>query len=74
MNEEIKDKLEEIYIFPLDVEYVDFRQYKIYGQIDYQDFEIPYLYNVTITLDANVQNICEQIDKTIVSLFRKARL
>ena len=30
MEEEIQDRLEQIYNFPLDVKFIDFRKYEIY--------------------------------------------
>ena len=74
MNEDIKDKLEEIYTFPLDVEYKDFRQYAIVGQVDFQTFEFIYLYDVTKSLNANVDSISEKINQQIISIFKKARI
>ena len=34
MEDEIQDKLEEIYNFRIDVKFKDFRQYEVYGRID----------------------------------------
>ena len=34
MEDEIQDKLEEIYNFRIDVKFKDFRQYEVYARID----------------------------------------
>ena len=50
MEDEIQDKLEEIYNVRIDVKCKDFRQYEIYGQIDNEKvFCIPILYDARAT-------------------------
>ena len=72
MEDEIQDKLEEIYNFRIDVEFKDFRQYEVYARIDNEKaFCIPILYDVTLTLEANITNIKSKIDTEIVKLFRR---
>lgn len=72
MEDEIQDKLEEIYNFNIDVKFKDFRQYEIYGRIDSEKvFCILILYDVTLTLEANITNIRSKIDIEIVNLFRR---
>ena len=72
MEDEIQDKLEEIYNFNIDVKFKDFRQYEIYARIDNEKaFCIPILYDVTLTLEANITNIRNRIDAKIVELFRR---
>ena len=72
MEDEIQDKLEEIYNFGIDVKFKDFRQYEIYGQIDNENvFCIPILYDARATLEANITEIRNRIDGEIVKLFRR---
>ena len=72
MEDEIQEKLEEIYNFGIDVQFKDFRQYEIYGSIDHEKvFCIPILYDARTTLEANITNIKDRIDAEIVELFRR---
>lgn len=72
MEEEIQDKLEEIYNFSIDVKFKDFRQYEIYARIDNEKaFCIPILYDARSTIEANITNIKNRIDAEIVELFRR---
>lgn len=72
MEDEIQDKLEEIYNFKIDVKFKDFRQYEIYVRIDNEKaFCISILYDVSLTLEANITNIRSKIDAEIVELFRR---
>ena len=72
MEDEIQDKLEEIYNFRIDVKFKDFRQYEVYAQIDNEKaFTIPILYDARATLEANISEIRNRIDAEIVELFRK---
>ena len=72
MEDEIQDKLEEIYNFKIDVKFKDFRQYEIYARIDNEKaFCISILYDVSLTLEANITNIRSKIDAEIVELFRR---
>lgn len=77
MEDEIQEKLEEIYNFGIDVKFKDFRQYEIYGRIDYERIDnenvfcIPILYDARATLEANITEIRNRIDAEIVELFRR---
>ena len=72
MEDEIQDKLEEIYNYRIDVKFKDFRQYEIYAQIDNEKaFDILILYDAMATLEANITNIKNRIDAEIVELFRR---
>ena len=72
MEEEIQDKLEEIYNFSIDVKFKDFRMYDIYCRIDHEKaFCISILYDAKSTLEANITNIRNRIDAEIVELFRR---
>lgn len=72
MEDEIQDKLEEIYNFRIDVKFKDFRQYEVYARIDNEkEFCIPILYDARSTIEANIINIRNRIDAEIVELFRR---
>lgn len=72
MEEEIQDKLEEIYNFSIDVKFKDFRQYEVYARIDNEkSFTILILYDARATLEANITYIKNRIDAEIVKLFRR---
>lgn len=72
MEDEIQDKLEEIYNFRIDVKFKDYRQYEIYARIDNEKaFCIPILYDARSTIEANITNIKNRIDAEIVELFRR---
>ena len=72
MEDEIQDKLEEIYNFSIDVKFKDFRMYDIYCRIDNEKaFCISILYDAKSTLEANITNIKNRIDAEIVKLFRR---
>lgn len=72
MEDEIQDKLEEIYNFRIVVKFKDFRQYEVYARIDNEKtFCIPILYDSRATLEANITNIKDRIDAEIVELFRR---
>ena len=70
MEDEIQDKLEEIYNFRIDVKFKDFRQYEVYARIDNEKaFAISILYDARATLEANIINIKQKINNEIVNLF-----
>lgn len=72
MEDEIQDKLEEIYNFRIDVKFKDFRQYEVYARIDNEKaFTISILYDARSTLEANITNIKNRIDAEIVDLYRR---
>lgn len=71
MNEQIQDKLEEIYLFDLEVEWLSFRQYKILGFLAGKTIKIIYTYEANLTLDANVGIIMQMIDREILKVFKK---
>ena len=72
MEDEIQDKLEEIYNFRIDVKFKDFRQYEVYARLDNEkSFCIQILYDARSTIEANITNIRNRIDAEIVELFRR---
>lgn len=71
MEEDIHEKLEEIYTFPIEVEWVQFRQYRIIGKIKDNSFKIYYTYDVNFSDETNINSIKQKIDAEILKLFKK---
>ena len=71
MEDEIQEKLEEIYTFPIEVEWVQFRQYRIIGKIKDNTFRIYYTYDVNFSDETNINSIKQKIDAEILKLFKK---
>lgn len=71
MEDDIQEKLEEIYTFPIEVEWVQFRQYRIIGKIKDNSFKIYYTYDVNFSDETNINSIKQKIDVEILKLFKK---
>ena len=71
MEDDIQEKLEKIYTFPIEVEWVQFRQYRIIGKIKDYSFKIYYTYDVNFTSETNINSIKQKIDAEILKLFKK---
>ena len=71
MEDDIQEKLEEIYKFPIEVEWVQFRQYRIIGKIKDNTFRIYYTYDVNFSNETNINSIKQKIDVEILKLFKK---
>lgn len=71
MNEQIQDKLQELYLFDIEVEWLSFRQYKILGFLSGRSIKIIYTYDANLTLDSNIGIIMQMIDREILKLFKK---
>ena len=71
MNEQIQDKLQELYLFDIEVEWLSFRQYKILGFLAGKTIKIIYTYDANLTPDSNIEIIMQMIDKEILKLFKK---
>ena len=71
MEDDIQDKLEEIYTFPIEVEWVQFRQYRIIGKIKDYSFKIYYTYDVNFTSETNINSMKLKIDAEILKLYKK---
>lgn len=80
MEDEIQDKLEEIYNIYIDVKYKNTNLYEVYVKlfdeksfcIPEKAFCIPFLYDKRGTLEANITELKNRIDRNIVNLFKKA--
>lgn len=71
MEIEIEDKLNEKYKYRIQVKFEDFRIYKIiFDLVSYGKIEFKYLYDVTKTIDANINYIEEELDRRIPLLFK----
>lgn len=71
MEDDIQEKLEEIYTFPIEVEWVQFRQYRIIGKIKDNSFKIYYTYDVNFTSETNINSIKQKIDAEILKVYKK---
>lgn len=76
MEQEILEELEKIYRnIKIEVEFVEFRKYKIILKISTINKEsetsFEYVYNVNFTKDYNISIICYNIDKKILQYFKK---
>lgn len=71
MEDDIQEKLEEIYTFPIEVEWVQFRQYRIIGKIKDNSFKIYYTYDVNFSSETNINSMKQKIDAEILKLFKK---
>lgn len=76
MEQQILDRLDEEYDYEIvfDVEWIDFRIYKIYMYLSekkYATFE--YKYNVNFTFDYNMSIIMYMIDKKIKEFYKNKR-
>ena len=71
MEDDIQEKLEEIYTFPIEVEWVQFRQYRIIGKIKDNSFKIYYTYDVNFSEETNINSMKQKIDVEILKLFKK---
>lgn len=74
MEQEIEEKLEEIYNFTIYVKFHAFRLYYIFCKVDSKKvFEIPILWNARLTFEANIDNIKNKIDKEILTYYKKGK-
>lgn len=74
MELEIEDKLQEIYKnIKIEVEFVDFRKYKIICKLPIIEeiFDFIYTYNVNLTKDYNIDIIKNNINKQIIKSFER---
>lgn len=71
MEEEIEEKLKEIYNFNIEVNFINFRQYEIKGKIGTVAFTLPILYDAYTSMDGNISNIVTKIDNLLPTIFKK---
>lgn len=74
MEDDLQEKLEEIYNLDIKVTFQDFRVYEIVVTGQYKDIiKIVYQYDVRMTIDANIEEIVKKIDYEIAKIFKKRR-
>jgi hypothetical protein len=71
MDDEIEEKLKEIYKFDIEVKFIDFRQYEIKGKIENVEFTLPILYDSYSTIEVNISSIVTKIDNLLPTIFKK---
>ena len=71
MECDIQEKLKEIYTFSIEVEWVQFRQYKIICNVYGKTIKIYYTYDNKITTEYNIKSIELKIDAEILKIFKK---
>lgn len=70
MEEEIQEKLEKIYKFRVEVNFIEFRHYNVHCALDdIKSFIVPFLYDARYTIDANISNLRSRINDEIVNLY-----
>lgn len=76
MEEEIQERLEQVYksCIKIEVEYKDIRTYEININLltnETIESRIEYKYNVMYTLDSNIEEIKNLIDKEVIKSIKK---
>lgn len=74
LEDNLQEKLEEIYNLDIKVTFQDFRLYEIVVTGQYKDIiKIVYQYDVRMTIDANIEQIVKKIDYEIAKIFKKGK-
>lgn len=72
MEDEIQDKLDEIYEnIKLDVKWRDFGIYDVFFEIQNKKLSVEIYYNNKTTLEGNITNLVQKIDNEIAKAFKK---
>lgn len=71
MDEQIQDKLQELYLFDIEVEWLSFRQYKILGFLAGKTIKIIYTYDANLSIDGNIGILIQMIDREILKVYKK---
>jgi hypothetical protein len=71
MEDEIQEKLQDKYNFPIDVKYRKTGFFDIYCSLKNDSFVIPVIYDKRRTLESNISNIIMKIDNQIIKLYKK---
>ena len=72
MEFEIEEKLKEEYFdIKINVHFVDFRIYDILIEVQNVSFKITYKYDVSLTLNSNIDIIKEKINKDIIKRYSR---
>ncbi len=74
MEEEIEEKLEEIYTPYVKVKFREFGVYDVYLTLKGGNvIAIVFQYNAHSTFEANINNISSRIDRELVNLYKKGK-
>lgn len=72
MEQEIEQKLEEIYNDYVDVEFRDFGVYDVFLTLKGgKQIAVVFVFNAKMTMEANIRNISQKIDNEIIKLYKK---
>lgn len=72
MEEEIEEKLEQIYNVDIKVKFIDFSIYELFCYVNTNMyFTVRFKYDNKCTFDKNIQEISEKIDKKIIKFYKK---
>lgn len=72
MEEEIQDKLNEIYNFSIEVKFRNTGFFDIYCSLkNNNSFVIPIIYDKRRTFESNITNISMKIDNQLIKLYKK---
>ena len=72
MEEEIEEKLEKIYTPFVKVKFRDFGIYDVYLNLNSQNMiAIVFKYDAKMTLESNLTNIQNKLDREIIKAFKK---
>lgn len=70
---EIEEKLSEIYNLKIVVTYLDYGLYEIKAEDDAIEIKINYAYDRSLTFEANINKLCEIIDRNISNIYKKGK-
>lgn len=70
---EIEEKLSEVYNLKIIVTYLDYGLYEIKAEDDTIEIKLNYSYDRSLTFEANVNKMCEIIDKSIANIYKKGK-
>ena len=70
---EIEEKLSEIYNLKIVVTYLDYGLYEIKAEDDAIEIKLNYSYDRSLTFEANINKLCEIIDRNISNIYKKGK-
>lgn len=71
MEKDIETRLKEIYNLDLDVKILKFGLYEVFMTIDKMTLSVIFLYDSHYNFQANLTNIIQKIDNSIVGLYKR---
>jgi len=73
MEQEIEEKLEQIYTDYIDVEFRDFGIYDVFLTLKGgKQIAVVFLFNAKMTMEANIRNLQMKIDGEILKLYKRS--